>query len=110
MIPLDPGRPCTCYPGLADGQGRRRRFASRALNAKEIIHVGQVSGRFVESGTEVFVPLNKLKKFPRNTRKTPHSEAAIGAYAASIAAKSILQNLVVEPELDAEGWPPGSIL
>ncbi|WP_316162846.1 ParB/RepB/Spo0J family partition protein [Bradyrhizobium sp. SZCCHNRI20481] len=57
----------------------------------------------VESGTEIFIPLNKLKKSPRNARKTPHSEAAIEALAASIAAKGILQNLVVEPELDGEG-------
>ncbi|MEI9401138.1 hypothetical protein [Mesorhizobium argentiipisi] len=26
-----------------------------------------------ESGTEVFIPLNKLKKSPRNARKTPPS-------------------------------------
>jgi ParB family chromosome partitioning protein len=55
-----------------------------------------------ESGTEIFIPLNKLKKSPKNARKTPHSEAAIEAYAASIAAKGILQNLVVEPEFDGE--------
>ena len=57
----------------------------------------------VESGTEHFIPLNKLKKSPKNARKTPHSEASIEAYAASIAAKGILQNLVVEPELDTDG-------
>ncbi len=61
-----------------------------------------------ESGTEVFIPLNKLKKSPRNARKTPHSEAIIEAYAASIAAKGILQNLVVEPELDVDGAETGS--
>ena len=61
----------------------------------------------VESGSEVFIPLNKLKKSPNNARKTPHSEASIGAYAASIAAKGILQNLVVEPELDADGAATG---
>jgi ParB family chromosome partitioning protein len=61
----------------------------------------------VESGAEVFIPLNKLKKSPRNARKTPHSEAAIEAYAASIAAKGILQNLVVEPELDGDGLATG---
>jgi ParB family chromosome partitioning protein len=60
-----------------------------------------------ESGTEVFIPLNKLKKSPRNARKTPHSEAIIEAYAASIAAKGVLQNLVVEPELDGEGTETG---
>jgi ParB family transcriptional regulator, chromosome partitioning protein len=60
-----------------------------------------------ESGTAIFVPLNKLKKSPKNARKTPHSEAAIEAKAASIAAKGILQNLVVEPELDGEGAATG---
>jgi ParB family transcriptional regulator, chromosome partitioning protein len=60
-----------------------------------------------ESGTENFIPLNKLKKSPNNARKTPHSEASIEAYAASIAAKGILQNLVVEPKLDGEGAATG---
>lgn len=60
-----------------------------------------------DSGTESFLPLNKLKKSPKNARKTPHSEASIEAYAASIAAKGILQNLVVEPELDANGAATG---
>lgn len=59
------------------------------------------------SGTEIFIPLNKLKKSPNNARKTPHSEASIEAYAASIAAKGILQNLVVEPELDGDGVATG---
>lgn len=58
-----------------------------------------------EHGATVFIPLNKLKKHPKNVRKTPHSEASIEAKAASIAAKGILQNLVVEPELDAAGEP-----
>lgn len=62
------------------------------------------------SGTEVLIPLNKLKKSPNNARKTPHSEAAIEGYAASISAKGILQNLVVEPELDAEGTATGFYL
>jgi len=64
-------------------------------------------GTVVESGAEVFIPLNKLKKSPKNARKTPHSEASIEAYAASIAAKGILQNLVVEPEVDADGAATG---
>jgi ParB family chromosome partitioning protein len=59
------------------------------------------------SGETVFIPLNKLRKSPRNARKTPHGEAEIEAYAASIAAKGILQNLVVEPERDEEGQPTG---
>ena len=60
-----------------------------------------------ESGTERFIPLNKLKKSPNNARKMPHSEASIEAYAASIAAKGVLQNLVVEPELDTDGVATG---
>ncbi|MGY4365458.1 ParB-like chromosome segregation protein Spo0J [Bradyrhizobium sp. LB1.3] len=60
-----------------------------------------------ENGTQVLIPLNKLKKSPKNARKTPHSDAAIEAYAASIAAKGILQNLVVEPEVDGEGTATG---
>lgn len=63
-----------------------------------------------EHGATVFIPLNKLKKHPRNARKTPHSEASIEAKAASIAAKGILQNLVVEPELDAASEPTGFYL
>ncbi len=46
-------------------------------------------------GREALIPLNKLKKSPRNARKTPHSEETVETYAASIAAKGILQNLVV---------------
>ncbi len=61
----------------------------------------------VENGAEILVPLNKLKKSPRNARKTAHSEATIEALAASIHAKGMLQNLVVEPERDAEGEPTG---
>ncbi|MCA1967498.1 MAG: ParB/RepB/Spo0J family partition protein [Rhizobium sp.] len=64
----------------------------------------------IENGETVFIPLNKLKKHPKNARKTPHSEASIEGKAASIAVKGILQNLVVEPELDAEGEPTGFYL
>lgn len=60
-----------------------------------------------ENGTQVLIPLNKLKKSPKNARKTPHSDAAIEAYAASIAAKGILQNLVVEPEVAGENAATG---
>lgn len=63
-----------------------------------------------ENGEAVFIPLNKLKKHPKNARKTPHSEASIEGKAASIAAKGILQNLVVEPETNAEGEPTGFYL
>ena len=61
----------------------------------------------IPCGTEVRIPLGKLKKSPKNARKTPHSEAAIEALAASIALKGILQNLVVEPEADGEGAATG---
>jgi ParB family chromosome partitioning protein len=61
----------------------------------------------LQNGTEVLVPLSKLKKPSNNARKTPHSDAAIEACAASIAAKGILQNLVVEPEIDAKGVTMG---
>jgi len=61
-----------------------------------------------ENSAALFVPLNKLKKSPRNARKTPHSGAHIEALSASIAAKGMLQNLVVEPETNAEGEPTGS--
>lgn len=60
-----------------------------------------------DSVIESLIPLNKLKKSPKNARKTPHSEASIEAYAASIAAKGILQNLVVEPEMDTDGATTG---
>ncbi|MFH3479124.1 ParB/RepB/Spo0J family partition protein [Xanthobacter variabilis] len=66
-----------------------------------------VSEAPAENGAVLFVPLNKLKKSPRNARKTPHSEAHIEALAASIAAKGMLQNLVVEPETNAGGEPTG---
>ena len=60
------------------------------------------------SGSEIFVPLNRLKKSPKNARKTPHGEAAIEALAGSIAGKG-LQNLVVEPELDADGMETAAV-
>jgi ParB family chromosome partitioning protein len=63
-----------------------------------------------ESGVEIDVPLNKLRKSPRNARKVPHSEAAIEALAASISAKRMLQPLLVEPELGPEDQPTGFYL
>jgi ParB family chromosome partitioning protein len=74
------------------------------------VETGTDTASVAARGETVFIPLNKLKKSPRNARKTPHSEADIEAYAASIAAKGILQNLVVEPELDAERKPTGFYL
>jgi ParB family chromosome partitioning protein len=60
-----------------------------------------------QDGDVIDVPLNKLKKSPRNARRTPHAEADIEALAASIAVKGVLQAPVVEPETDAEGAPTG---
>lgn len=63
-----------------------------------------------EHGSEAFIPLNRLKKSPRNARKAPHSADAIEALAASIHAKGILQPPVVEPEYDEEGALTGDYL
>jgi ParB family chromosome partitioning protein len=62
------------------------------------------------SGSVLFIPLNKLKKSPRNARKTPHTKAEINALAASIAANGMLQNPVVEPETNASGQLTGFYL
>lgn len=62
-----------------------------------------------KSGGELSVPLDKLKKSPKNVRKVPHTDADIAALAASIAANGLLQNLVVEPEANA-GKPTGYYL
>lgn len=57
---------------------------------------------------DAWIPLNKLKKSPNNARHTPHGEAAIEALAASIHAKGMLQNLVIQPERDRTGKATGS--
>jgi ParB family chromosome partitioning protein len=56
------------------------------------------------------VPLNKLKKSPKNVRQVPHTKANIQAFAASIAALGMLQYPVVEPELGPKGKPTGNYL
>ena len=61
----------------------------------------------IEGGAVIDIPLNKLKKSPKNARKTPDAEAAIEALAASIAAKGMLQAPVVEPEIGEDGEPTG---
>src|ERR1700693_4571452 len=60
-----------------------------------------------KSGSEIFVPLNMLKKSPRNVRKVAHAAADIEGLAASIEANGMLQNLVVEPERDEAGRESG---
>jgi len=63
-----------------------------------------------QDGDVIDVPLNKLKKSPRNARRTPHAEADVDALAASIAVKGVLQAPVVEPETDKAGAPTGCYL
>jgi ParB family chromosome partitioning protein len=58
----------------------------------------------------VFVPLNKLKKSPKNVRQVPHTMAEIRAFAASIAAMGMLQYPVIEPETGSKGKPTGFYL
>jgi ParB family chromosome partitioning protein len=60
-----------------------------------------------KSGSEIFVPLNMLKKSPRNVRKVEHTAAEVESLAASIAGNGMLQNLVVEPERDGDGRETG---
>jgi ParB family transcriptional regulator, chromosome partitioning protein len=58
----------------------------------------------------VSVPLNRLKKSPKNVRKIPHTKADIEALAASIAAIGMLQFPIVEAETNAKGRPTGHYL
>lgn len=62
------------------------------------------------SANILFVPLNRLKKSPKNVRKLPHPKADIQALAASIAALGMLQYPVVEPEVGRQGKPTGCYL
>ena len=57
----------------------------------------------------LFVPLNRLKKSPKNVRKVPHTKAEIQAFAASIGALGMLQYPVVEPELGPRASRPAII-
>ncbi|MDC7682151.1 ParB N-terminal domain-containing protein [Asticcacaulis sp. BYS171W] len=66
-----------------------------------------VSTDTVQSGFQTLIPLDRLLKSPDNARKTPHSAAALVALRASIAAKGILQNLIVKPEVDEAGAETG---
>lgn len=56
----------------------------------------------------VLVPLDKLKKSPKNVRKVPHTKGEIKALAASIAALGMLQTPIIEPELGLNGKPNAS--
>ena len=69
-----------------------------------------IDTRALAIGAQVFIPLDKLKKSPDNARKVPHSEAALTALRGSIAAKGILQNLIVKPEAGEDGAETGFYL
>jgi ParB family transcriptional regulator, chromosome partitioning protein len=67
--------------------------------------------RAQDANTDIlFVPLDKLKKSPKNVRQVPHAKADIQALAASIAALGMLQYPVVEPETGPKGKPTGHYL
>ncbi|WP_409998036.1 ParB/Srx family N-terminal domain-containing protein [Bradyrhizobium sp. SZCCHNRI1001] len=61
------------------------------------------------SGTEQFIPLNRLKN-PATPARCRTPGGAIDALAASIAAHGLLQSPVVEPERDDDGRPTGKFL
>jgi ParB family chromosome partitioning protein len=95
-------------------------MAEEVTTGEEVVSIAEATGNVVAalpapeniaaetvSGTEILIPLDRLKKSPRNARTTPHSTETIETYAASIAAKGILQNLVVEPEIGPDGEPTG---
>jgi ParB family transcriptional regulator, chromosome partitioning protein len=86
-----------------------RRVSLRKPLSKESIMTKRKNASSPASGSVLFIPLNKLKKSPRNARKAPHPEADIESLAASIAAHGMLQNPVVEPEIK-DGKPTGSFL
>jgi ParB family chromosome partitioning protein len=87
---------------------RRIRFANPC--PKESIMTKRKNAPSPGNGSTLFIPLNKLKKSPRNARKTPHTKPEIAALAASIKANGILQNPVVEPETNPSGKPTGFYL
>lgn len=66
-----------------------------------------VSTNTVPSGFQTLIPLDRLIKSPDNARKTPHSAASLASLRASIAAKGVLQNLIVKPETGEDGAETG---
>lgn len=69
----------------------------------------QACALLAESQAERLIPLSRLKKSLRNVRKVEHGDADIEAFAASLKARGLLQNLVVEPEI-RDGLATGSYL
>src|SRR5579872_361220 len=66
--------------------------------------------RRIEDTQTQLIPLNRLKKSPRNVRQTPHTTGHIEALADSIEVYGQIQNLVVETEFDADGRATGDYL
>jgi len=89
---------------------RRALRPQKPLSNKETIMTKKKITAIPEHGSVQLIPLDKLKKSPRNARKTPHPKADIEALAASIAANGMLQNPVVEPESGKDGNPTGNFL
>lgn len=56
------------------------------------------------------IPLNRLKKSPKNVRQTPHTKAHIESLARSIDVHDQIHEMVVETERDAQGEPTGFFL
>lgn len=80
------------------------------MNAHSHIETAAPAAVAIENGSVLDIPLNRLKASPRNARKVPHTQAAIESRAASIAAKGVLQPLVVEPERGDDGAATGAFL
>ncbi|MCI3132870.1 ParB/RepB/Spo0J family partition protein [Phenylobacterium aquaticum] len=80
------------------------------MNAHSPIETAAPAAVAIVNGAVIEVPLNRLKASPRNVRKVPHTAASIESRAASIAAKGVLQPLVIEPELGEGGDPTGNWL
>jgi hypothetical protein len=85
-------------PSPAGGNSREEKIRLRR-RAWDRNHCGRRDGDFHSA--------QEAQEVPKNARKTPHSESAIKAYAVRITAKGLLQNLVVEPELDADDTATG---
>ena len=80
------------------------------MNAHAPIETAAPTTGAIANGAVIEVPLNRLKASPKNARKVPHSAASIESRAASIAAKGVLQPLVIEPEVGEGGEPTGGWL
>ena len=79
VIPLPAAAHPLATPVLAEGQGFMRGFSRRTLPRRR---TQMAKKEKPTSGDILFVPLNRLKKSPKNVRKVPHTKAEIEALAA----------------------------